>query len=288
MIWVRCMGANSIRVNLSKSDIIADIRMTLAADFEHKKSILVVEGTDDLTFFRGKLSPDVEIYESFSGKSGVAEIVNAFSDKPVIGICDRDYEGAPPCERMFYYDFCCLEMMLAACPEAFASLAHTYYRGALAPEELLLRILQQLKWLSELRQANDKNGWGIRFSGLSFFTAFNRAQEIDRANLLAQMQAQNPHLAILFNTDFLSSLERACAVPDDSAYLLRITQGHDFLYCFQAYCHFVDPRATHQPDSHQLFHSLVCAYRKTDFQRTELYCALCHYEKTHAIHVLAF
>lgn len=34
------MGQNSIRENLTKEDIIADIRLTLAADFEHKKALL--------------------------------------------------------------------------------------------------------------------------------------------------------------------------------------------------------------------------------------------------------
>ena len=72
------MGANSIHSNLSKDDIIADIRLTLSADFEHEKIVIVVEGEDDIVFFNGKLHPDVDIHESFSGKQGVKEIVTFF------------------------------------------------------------------------------------------------------------------------------------------------------------------------------------------------------------------
>ena len=36
------MGTNSIRSNLNKEDIIADIRLTLSADLKHQKIVVVV------------------------------------------------------------------------------------------------------------------------------------------------------------------------------------------------------------------------------------------------------
>lgn len=72
------MGTNSIHSNLSKEDIIADIRLTLSADFEHAKTVVVVEGEDDVVFLNGKLRSDVDIHESFSGKHGVKEIIDYF------------------------------------------------------------------------------------------------------------------------------------------------------------------------------------------------------------------
>ena len=45
------MGQNSIRSNQNKNDIIAEIRLALSADFEHKKGFVIVEGEDDITFF---------------------------------------------------------------------------------------------------------------------------------------------------------------------------------------------------------------------------------------------
>ena len=55
------MGQNSILSNLSKEDIIAEIRLTLATDFEHKKAVVIVEGEDDIQFFNGKLHEDVDL-----------------------------------------------------------------------------------------------------------------------------------------------------------------------------------------------------------------------------------
>ena len=62
---------NSIRDNITKDEIIAEIQLELDADITHNLSIVVVEGIDDVTFFRGKLAQNVDIKESFSGKDGV-------------------------------------------------------------------------------------------------------------------------------------------------------------------------------------------------------------------------
>lgn len=86
------MGKNSIQSNLTKDDLIAEIRLTLGADFKREHTVIIVEGEDDISFFNGKLSSNVDIRESFSGKRGVLEIVSLFSDSRVIGVCDVDYD----------------------------------------------------------------------------------------------------------------------------------------------------------------------------------------------------
>lgn len=78
------MGKNSIQSNLTKDDLIAEIRLTLGADFKREHTVIIVEGEDDISFFNGKLSSNVDIRESFSGKRGVLEIVSLFSDSRVI------------------------------------------------------------------------------------------------------------------------------------------------------------------------------------------------------------
>ena len=70
------MGKNSIQSNLTKDDLIAEIRLTLGADFKREHTVIIVEGEDDISFFNGKLSSNVDIRESFSGKRGVLEIVS--------------------------------------------------------------------------------------------------------------------------------------------------------------------------------------------------------------------
>lgn len=60
------MGTNSIRVNMTKEDIISEIQLLKSADIERKSVYLIVEGTDDIKFFNKRLSSDIQIYESFS------------------------------------------------------------------------------------------------------------------------------------------------------------------------------------------------------------------------------
>ena len=69
------MGKNSITGNLTKEDVIADIRMTLSADFELKKCILVVEGDDDIDFFRGKTKENCPVRLTAHGDYCIIECV---------------------------------------------------------------------------------------------------------------------------------------------------------------------------------------------------------------------
>lgn len=98
------MGANSIRSNLSKDSIISAIRLCKSADITHKNVYLIVEGADDIRFFKSNVSEKVNLFESFSGKVGVMDIVSHFSADNVIGVCDRDYDSQDPSEPIFFYD----------------------------------------------------------------------------------------------------------------------------------------------------------------------------------------
>lgn len=98
-------------------------------DISFIPTVIIVEGEDDISFFNGKLSSNVDIRESFSGKRGVLEIVSLFSDSRVIGVCDVDYDTGTPSPQILYYDYSCLEMMLISSDSAFTPFFHTYYRG---------------------------------------------------------------------------------------------------------------------------------------------------------------
>lgn len=86
------MNSNSIRTNISKEDIISDIKLTKSADLNKEYVYLVVEGPDDIKFMAKFLSDNVFLYESYSGKDGVEEIVTYFNTQEVIGIRDKDYQ----------------------------------------------------------------------------------------------------------------------------------------------------------------------------------------------------
>lgn len=277
------MGQNSIRCNLSKEDIIAEIRLTLSADFEHKKGIVVVEGEDDILFFNGKLHPDVDLRESFSGKCGVEEIVCYFSDDRVIGICDIDYDSRSTCPQILYYDYSCLEMMLISNNSVFSSFFYAYYQGSKSPQEIRQQILSNLKWLSLYRKLSSNNSWGVRFCGLSIAKAFNQNdQTIDITNLLGQIHTINPGL-ISHNREQLGLLSEACRGEYALEQYLLITQGHDFLYCFQALCEASKRSKGKSPSVEELFRALLCSCHRENFFEFELYQSLISYQATYGV-----
>lgn len=280
------MGQNSIRSNLSKADIIAEIRLTLSADFARKKSIIIVEGDDDLSFFNGKLSPDAEIYESFSGKTGVEEIVDAVCDDRVIGIRDLDYDPVSQNSRMLYYDFCCLEMMLIASDSAFSNFCYGYFRGPENPLVLREQLLRDLSYVSQYRKLSCRLNWAINFKGISFDKAFdNSSARLDFSKLSQQVSTINTLDTAAMNSHMVAISAELLAVNSLND-LLSITQGHDFLFYFQKICTHFLPHGKSSPGAKELFRSLICSYRSEDFTTTNLYQTLTNYQASYNRHVL--
>ena len=273
------MGQNSIKSNLSKEDIIAEIRLTLSADFCHEKSIVIVEGEDDICFLNGKLLPHVDVYESYSGKQGVKEIVRAFSDDRVIGICDRDYDPCTSNSGIYYYDYCCLEMMLVSNDTVFSNFCYGYYRGSKDPLLLREELLQQLEELSLYRKLSAENDWGIKFSGISFGNAVDDNGRLDIEEMINQIKSINP----CFSTSIQSQVER---IKDEAgrhntlSERLMITQGHDFMHCFHQVCLRKVQRKQKSPSVVEMYRSLVCAYRPSDFSHTDLFSEISDYQRS--------
>ena len=268
---------NSIRDNLTREDIIAEINLLLNADISHKICIVVVEGPDDVTFFRGKLSPNAEIKESFSGKLGVIDIVEAVLDNRVIGICDRDYDLLSENDRIFYYDHSCLEMMLVSDDKAFSNFCYTYYCGPEEPPDLRLHILHDLKWVSFFRRLNSIFLWGIKFTALNYRNAFDRnSMTLLQSTLLQQLVESNPGLADT-QSEKLNSIQEEMRTSPNTNTLLEITNGHDFLYYFQLLCCcYSQGKKDHS--TNEMFMGLICAFHVDEFKKSMLYSNIAQYQ----------
>lgn len=281
------MPNNSIRDNLSKEDIIAEIRLTLGADIAHKRCIVVVEGQDDILFFRGKLNKDVIIEESYSGKLGVLDIVSFFFDDRVIGVCDIDYDGhILPLSRIFTYDYCCLEMMIISCEKAFSSFCNVYYSGCLSCNELRYKALEDLLRLSLYRKKNEELSWGLNFKGLSFPKYYNKVTEnIDYSILDGDIQRINPEVAPSILRAYLNSVDEDNheGYPVDE--LLSITQGHDFINYFKTMI-LQNEIGKHEPSRHELIHSIICSYHYENFTESALYRKLKLYQEERKLTVV--
>ncbi len=280
------MACNSIRCNMDKDAITADIRMTLGADFNRQKVIVVVEGQDDIEFLNGKLSNNVDMYESFSGIEGVKEIVSKFSEKRVLGICDKDYSVPDPTVNIVYYDYSCLEMMLVSNVEVFKSFVDNFYYGRETAENILMKILTNLKWLSIFRKLNSENSWGIRFKGVSIAAACVGTDSTISVEILLQKLMQINQDLITSHREYLTAVSNACRKELSVDTYLNITQGHDFIDYFHKIAQESSPiRRTVRKDS--LFSGLCCAFRETDFKATQFYRYLKDYAETNSIQLVS-
>ena len=275
------MGKNSIKESLTKEDIIADIRMTLAADFNRVKSVVIVEGDDDITFFNGKLSSNVDLYESYSGKKGVEEIVDTFPDERVVGICDRDYGPVSNNPRIFYYDYCCLEMMLIANNdylEQNPETAKAFLAAVAKGYELRTELLEDLAVLSLYRKLNEQNNWGINFRGLNFSQGFDEINcKISIPSIVAQIKKINTSNSEQIRIQLSSIGSEKQLLSSESDYLL-ITQGHDFINSLHQICLHSTPRKNGSPPAREMYRSLVCSYRIDDLHRTIFYSQISAYQ----------
>lgn len=276
------MGTNSIKSNLTKEDVISEIKLSLGSG--NRGVIIIVEGNDDIRFLKSIVNSDVEILESFSGKHGVKEIIEFFpKNKQIIGICDKDYELASSLSRIFFYDYCCLEVMLIMSDEAFESVYSEYYQGdVLQYDELRKKCFNDLKWISLFRKLNDKNNWKIRFSGFSFPNAYEKGFHIGKAVIC--LNKLNPTLLTEFKK-ILGVLTKEYNNELTLVELAEITQGHDFLNYFHCLCTEDMPRGK-QPSVDQIASSLRCAYRASDFNKTSLYKQLRKYEQDNRLIII--
>lgn len=265
------MGNNSIRDTINKEDQISTIRLLLSADYNHKLQIIVVEGPDDCLFCSMVLDK-INVQESFSGKHGVYEIVDFFNDKRVIGICDLDYDTGKLPEKIFYYDYSCLEMMMVSNDKTFESVYTANCIGWKSPLEARDYMLSGLAYLSRFRKINSVEGLGINFNGISISSAFNQETGLlDNQTILEQLNNCNK------NPNSLCCIENI----DKSDYretsnYYDITQGHDFLRYFQTVCANFPRFRKDIPNTTTLLKEFVLAF-KTEFISTDLYGRLAQY-----------
>lgn len=266
---------DSVTSNLTKDEIIAEISLMSSADFNNKNFFVLVEGKDDMTFLNRKLASNVYLFESFSGKEGVKEIVKYFNKDNIIGICDKDYDDCAE-NHIFYYDCSCLEMMLISCDEAFESFFNANYKGEDDYETIRKKVFDNLKWITYLRYINSKKAIGINFKCISFPKSFDENNKcIDLSKLMKQVFEVNKDLPVKFKKE-LKDASLFCKSSHDLNTYYSMIQGHDFICCFKCFCDAEKNQKNHL-SIESLTLSLMSSYRKSDFKKTNLYDILKSY-----------
>ncbi|HAR84947.1 MAG TPA: hypothetical protein DCR69_04390 [Clostridium sp.] len=281
------MGTNSIKANLGEGDIISEIALSLGADIEHKDVFVIVEGEDDIKFWKGILNTNVTIIESFTGKDGIKKIIeeNFNHEKRVVGVVDKDYDiDENAYKNIFYYDYSCMEMMLIKNDYAFNRICDEYYFGQLSSKDVRLELLNQLKYLSIIRKNNATRQLEIRFKGISLNNMFNKSRRnIENCKVIFELNKRNDKYFEL-NTDKLICINYENLSPLDYEELLNITQGHDFISLFNI---FSTRKKGEKVKDKVISSSLRCAYRKEDFIDTILYSQLISYENEYNINMIS-
>lgn len=265
---------DSIRQNLTKDVIVAEIKMMLSSDINHELNFVIVEGQDDITFLDRKIK-NVQLYESYSGKQGVKEVVDFFNNERVIGICDKDYDEEFQ-NGIFYYDHSCLEMMIVCCDDAFENFVNTNYHGEKHFSDLRMDVFENLKEISYLRFINARDDLKLNMKGISFYKLFNsELQQLDREKLFNELINSNKSLANR-NRSTWQEVKELCNKKNDLDTYLNITQGHDFICLFKCFCDYAKVRKK-DVSIESLIRSLFTSYRFTDFCETQLYKSLMDY-----------
>lgn len=278
------MASNSIRSNLTKEDIISDITLCMGADIDRKKIYLLVEGEDDIRLLHPYISENVLIYESYDGKKGVEVIVNDrfLDNKRVIGIRDRDYQQEPTSEKIFFYDYNCMEIMLISNDDIIDNLCFEYYKGPLLSRELRNCILNELKILSVIRKYNETKQWGIILKGLSANQGFNtETEKMDNDVIVRKVNQMNGNF---ISEQILSDIYDEVSGVWSQEQLYYGTQGHDFCTLFATICNNYRKRGI-KPIEVQA--SARCTFRWSDFVKTKLYLSVKEYSQVHSLKILA-
>ena len=266
MIWGKYIKMDSLRENRTKEDVVAELNMLLDEDIDNKKCIVLVEGSDDVTFMEIVLEDNAVCVESpYGGKHGLDDLMEepSIQRKEVIAVRDKDYMDLTQLgDREFVYDGCCLETMILSNPD-IAEGFHRLYQGKKGKEEYLIHAMRQLAPYSMLRKKNEIEKQGINFEKVGFGDLVKEEvlQIEELFNRIHQIEI------------FSSCKEKAKELSDSE--LWDITNGHDFY----TYLGALSKQGRKTLGEIGVRNILFAMYRKKDFERTRLYHTVLEYQK---------
>ena len=221
---------NSIYDNTESQDYENEVKLILNSDLDI--NVMIVEGITDYKFWRKFINKDcVEILNVNMGKGKVTKIIKNVQNKRLLGIQDRDYyEGKEP-DRIFFYDYNCLEIMLINSEKVFNSLYAEYYLGNKKKEDLKTDVFKQLKYISIIRQHSYKNKWGINLNNIINDCCIKNCIDIDK--LINEVEKRNVEKNIdekkhIFDNEFSKTW--------NISQYLNLTRGHDYIKLLSIIC----------------------------------------------------
>ena len=128
-------------------------------------------------------------------------------------------------------------------------------------QNLLLKILTNLKWLSVFRKLNSENSWEVKFKGISIAVAC---------------------ITCVFSISIDILLKRLLEINKD-----LLSNHRDYLVSVSAAVSQESSPKQRSVSKDTLFSSLCCAFRSADFKSTQLYRTLKEYKDTHNVKLVS-
>lgn len=278
------MENNSIKNNLTKEDIISDIILSMGADIDNINVYVLVEGESDINLMHPYLADNVLMYESYDGKSGVEYIVceSFCTNERVIGLRDRDYQLEPISEKVFYYDYGCMEMMIISNDDVFNNLCFEYYKGDMSNKQLKGFILTQLKLLSIIRLHNEREQWGIILNGIPLNDMWKTEKfELDNDRIINRINIMNNNF---INEALVRKLKKETIQDWNDEEYYSYTQGHDFFTLFVSICNRYKKRGIKHTEAEA---SARCIFRWSDLTKTSLYRNITAYSEKRNLKIMS-
>lgn len=273
------MASNSILNNLEYKDMISTIKLEMGADFKKEKVFLVVEGKDDIKFFKYFCQNNVNLCESYSGKKGIEEILLYFkNNKNIIGIRDRDYENRILDNRIFFYDYCNIEMMIINDDDVFEKICCEYYDGEKEYYNLRAEILNNLILVSQLRKINENEKKMWNFKRINYSQILNEDCSMNKSKLmetLLEITAFSSEEELLKEIGIL----KKCTYKD----FLNITNGHDFIRIF---CECCKKSTGKNINENVMYEVLRCGFCKNNFKKTNLFKNINIYQRNNSFAII--
>ena len=281
------MGANSILTNLTAENTVSEIKLLLGADYAKKKTVVLLEGEDDLKVFRFLVSKEVTLIKAYGASTTVDKLMpQHFADeKRVIGIRDRDYQEKKKFERIFYCDYCNCEMMLVSDDETFEKTTVNFYRGKLLPLQLRREILEKLFPLSVIRKCSERFRWALRISNTDLAKIISPRFKPTRKQTVDFVNSYNHRNPITPEKEKRLNHFKPSGRTED---YLMITNGHDFIEAFRIYCteSAANSNKRRSISDKMLSGALRCSYSLSAFQKTQLYSELKAYGDEHNLNIV--
>lgn len=267
------MGENSIKSNLPIETSISETILLVNANH----ICLIVEGAEDYKFWKKFIiTENVKIIRSYAGKHGVEKIVDQVNHIRAIGVRDKDYCTIKNQKRIFFYDRCCMEMMIISADEVYDSLCSEFLLDDPSSKNIeKIHILRELFTLSKLRKYNEEKCKGISFQGLDVYNFVDNRNKLDLSKAKEKLSKLNPNKTLDLTIDDVQEL-----TIDN---LLDITNGHDFIGFFKGVCDNYNQRSV---DVKHLSSALRVAYNLPLFKDTNLYQSIIKYSENNCLKIL--